>query len=127
MRAARRSAWSHTIHDMPRRRTARGISSTDVSSRTRRAAESMRTREAASLHLAAEAHAPVISLRGVEKSHKAGSGVTYVLRRISLDIAAGEFVTVMGPSGAGKSTLLAILGMLDPMFTGEYFFRGRPV
>jgi len=69
----------------------------------------------------------VISLRNVERSHKAGSGVTYVLRRISLDIAAGEFVTIMGPSGAGKSTLLAILGMLDPAFTGEYFFRGCPV
>jgi len=69
----------------------------------------------------------VISLRNVEKSHRAGSGATYVLRRISLDIAAGEFVTVMGPSGAGKSTLLAILGMLDPAFTGEYFFRGCPV
>lgn len=69
----------------------------------------------------------MISLRRVEKSHKAGSGVTYVLRRITLDIAAGEFVTVMGPSGAGKSTLLAILGMLDPLFTGEYFFRGSPV
>jgi ABC-type lipoprotein export system ATPase subunit len=33
----------------------------------------------------------------------------------------------MGPSGAGKSTLLAILGMLDPAFTGEYYFRGLPV
>ena len=69
----------------------------------------------------------MISLRNVERSHKAGSGVTYVLRRITFDIAAGEFVTVMGPSGAGKSTLLAILGMLDPAFTGEYFFRGCPV
>ena len=71
--------------------------------------------------------APLISLRDVEKSHKASGGVTYVLRRVTLDIAAGEFVTIMGPSGAGKSTLLAILGMLDPAFTGEYFFRGSPV
>jgi ABC-type lipoprotein export system ATPase subunit len=71
--------------------------------------------------------APLISLRDVEKSHKVGGGVTYVLRRVTLDIAAGEFVTIMGPSGAGKSTLLAILGMLDPAFTGEYFFRGVPV
>jgi putative ABC transport system ATP-binding protein len=70
---------------------------------------------------------PLISLRSVEKSHKAGSAVTYVLRRITLDVAPGEFVTIMGPSGAGKSTLLAILGMLDPAFTGEYFFRGCPV
>ena len=74
-----------------------------------------------------EPGAPLISLRNVEKAHKAGSGVTYVLRRVTLDIAAGEFVTIMGPSGAGKSTLLAILGMLDPVFTGEYYFRGLPV
>jgi len=41
------------------------------------------------------------------------AGFTYVLRQIDLDIAEGEFVTVMGPSGAGKSTLLGILGMYD--------------
>ena len=70
---------------------------------------------------------PLISLRDIEKSHKAGGGVTYVLRRVTLDIAAGEFVTIMGPSGAGKSTLLAILGMLDPVFSGAYFFRGLSV
>jgi putative ABC transport system ATP-binding protein len=71
--------------------------------------------------------APLIALRNVEKAHKTGASVTYVLRRITLDIAAGEFVTIMGPSGAGKSTLLAILGMLDPVFTGEYYLRGRAV
>jgi putative ABC transport system ATP-binding protein len=71
--------------------------------------------------------APIISLRDVEKAHRTGGGVTYVLRRITLDVAAGEFVTIMGPSGAGKSTLLAILGMLDPVFTGEYWLRGLPV
>ena len=70
---------------------------------------------------------PLIALRNVEKAYKVGGGVSYVLRRVTLDIAAGEFVTIMGPSGAGKSTLLAILGMLDPVFTGEYFFRGHPV
>jgi ABC-type lipoprotein export system ATPase subunit len=50
-----------------------------------------------------------------------------VLRRITLDVAPSEFVTIMGPSGAGKSTLLSILGMLDADFTGEYFLRGHPV
>jgi putative ABC transport system ATP-binding protein len=69
----------------------------------------------------------LISLRNVEKAYKTGSGQTYVLRRIDLDIAEGEFVTIMGPSGAGKSTLLAILGMLDSAWTGEYRFVGRPV
>src|SRR6266487_7100192 len=47
-------------------------------------------------------------------------GQLFVLRRISLDVAKGDFVTIMGPSGAGKSTLLAVLGMLDGDWTGEY-------
>ena len=71
--------------------------------------------------------APLISLRNVEKSYPAAGNVNYVLRRVTLDIAAGDFVTIMGPSGAGKSTLLAILGLLDAAFTGEYVFRGVPV
>jgi putative ABC transport system ATP-binding protein len=76
---------------------------------------------------AGEPQPPLISLRGVEKAHRIAGGVNYVLRRITLDVQAGEFVTVMGPSGAGKSTLLAILGMLDVAFGGEYEFRGHPV
>ena len=71
---------------------------------------------------------PLLSLRNIEKAHRtSGGGANYVLRRITLDITPGEFVTIMGPSGAGKSTLLAILGMLDAEFTGEYHFRGHPV
>ncbi|MFN2316865.1 MAG: ABC transporter ATP-binding protein [Gemmatimonadales bacterium] len=69
----------------------------------------------------------MISLRSIEKSFAAGPTRTWVLRRIDLDIAAGEFVTIMGPSGAGKSTLLAILGMLDAGWDGEYDFLGHPV
>ena len=65
----------------------------------------------------------MIQLRNVEKTYPQGVGVAYVLRRIDLDIAAGEFVSIMGPSGAGKSTLLHILGMQDSAFTGEYVFR----
>ena len=46
---------------------------------------------------------------------------------IDLDIAAGDFVSVMGPSGAGKSTLLHILGMHDADWQGEYHFLDTPV
>ena len=69
----------------------------------------------------------MIHLRNVEKSYPAGSGRTWVLRRIDLDIREGEFVTIMGPSGAGKSTLLAILGMYDSDWTGEYRFLEHDV
>jgi len=51
----------------------------------------------------------------------------FVLRRIDLAVAEGDFVSVMGPSGAGKSTLLHILGMHDGDFAGEYRFLGQPV
>ncbi len=73
------------------------------------------------------ANAPLISTRGVEKSYPVGPGQTYVLRRITLDIKPGEFVSIMGPSGAGKSTLLHILGMHDATWAGEYVFMGQPV
>jgi putative ABC transport system ATP-binding protein len=64
----------------------------------------------------------MISLRNVEKYFAHGLTKTYVLRRIDLDIQAGEFVSIMGPSGAGKSTLLHIIGMHDQSWGGEYFF-----
>ena len=70
---------------------------------------------------------PLIRLRGLEKSYPAGTGRTYVLRNVDLEIRAGEFVSIMGPSGAGKSTLLAILGMYDAQWTGEFHFAGQPV
>jgi putative ABC transport system ATP-binding protein len=70
---------------------------------------------------------PVMSLRNVEKSFPVGAGQTYVLRRITLDIKPGEFVSIMGPSGAGKSTLLHILGMHDSAWTGEYTLMGHPI
>ena len=69
----------------------------------------------------------MIELRGLEKFFETKAGRTYVLRNLNLDIAEGEFVTVMGPSGAGKSTLLSILGMLDHAWTGEYRLMGNPV
>jgi len=70
---------------------------------------------------------PLIQLRNLEKSYEAGAGRFYVLRRITLDVRPGEFVTIMGPSGAGKSTLLSIVGMLDGAWQGEYFFLDQPV
>ena len=72
-------------------------------------------------------NAPLISTRGIEKSFPVGPGQSYVLRRISIDIKPGEFVSIMGPSGAGKSTLLHILGMHDHAWGGEYTLMGHPV
>jgi putative ABC transport system ATP-binding protein len=69
----------------------------------------------------------LISLRDVEKSYPQGVARTFVLRRITLDIKEGEFVSIMGPSGAGKSTLLHLLAMHDAAWTGEYYFSEQPV
>ena len=69
----------------------------------------------------------MIKLKNIEKAVKQGAGQIFLLRRIDLEIASGEFVTVMGPSGAGKSTLLAILGLLDHAWSGEYDLFGEQV
>jgi putative ABC transport system ATP-binding protein len=64
----------------------------------------------------------MIKLRHVERNYPLAKGkFFYVLRDINLDIAEGEFVSIMGPSGAGKSSLLHIIGMHDHAWTGEYF------
>ena len=64
----------------------------------------------------------MIKLQNIEKCYKTKVGFTYVLRQINLDIAEGEFITIMGPSGAGKSTLLSILGLYDHAWEGEFYF-----
>ena len=69
----------------------------------------------------------MINLKNIEKSYPVGAGRYYVLRRVTLDIAEGHFITIMGPSGAGKSTLLAILGMLDGDWDGEFYFLEKAV
>ena len=69
----------------------------------------------------------MIHLRNVEKFYEQGGGKVFVLRRISIDVKEGDFVSVMGPSGAGKSTLLHVLGMHDSAWTGEYDFVGQPI
>jgi len=69
----------------------------------------------------------LISLHNIEKWVPASGGPVAIRRRISFDVAPGEFVSIMGPSGAGKSTLLAVLGMLDAGWNGEYFFTQQAV
>src|SRR6188472_3592855 len=70
----------------------------------------------------------MIKLRHLERRYPLGKEkFFYVLRDINLDIAEGEFVSIMGPSGAGKSTLLHILGMHDHGWEGEYFLNETAV
>ena len=69
----------------------------------------------------------MIELKNVFKWVNSGSNKTFILRDINLNIAEGEFVSIMGPSGSGKSTLLNVIGMLDGFDEGEYRFLGEPV
>jgi ABC-type lipoprotein export system ATPase subunit len=69
----------------------------------------------------------MIKLNNIEKYYSNKIIKTYVLRNVNLEIAEGEFVSIMGPSGSGKTTLLNIIGMLDSPSDGEYYFYDEPV
>jgi len=69
----------------------------------------------------------VITLESVKKVYKLGENSVHALRGVSLDIAAGEFVSIVGPSGSGKSTMMHILGCLDRPSEGRYLLNGKDV
>lgn len=72
-------------------------------------------------------HSALIQLDQIEKVFLTDEIETHALQKISLQIHAGEYVSISGPSGCGKSTLLSILGLLDSPSTGQYQLNGQPV
>jgi ABC-type lipoprotein export system ATPase subunit len=69
----------------------------------------------------------MLELRNISKYYNVGSGRTFILNNLDLDVNEGEFISIMGPSGSGKSTLLHIIGMLDEPSEGSYKLMGEPV
>jgi len=67
---------------------------------------------------------PMVRLRGVNKTYQVGDAPLRALRDITLEIQAGEYLSLMGPSGSGKSTLLNMIGLLDRPDTGQYWLAG---
>ena len=70
---------------------------------------------------------PLIKLEGATKVFHTDDVETRALDGISLEIHAGEYVSIAGPSGCGKSTLLSILGLLDTPSDGVYRLHDQHV
>ncbi len=67
---------------------------------------------------------PMVRFDGVQKSY---DGEILVVKDLNLDIAEGEFVTMLGPSGSGKTTCLMMLAGFEPATHGEIFLNGEPI
>ncbi|SES97259.1 ABC transporter ATP-binding protein [[Clostridium] polysaccharolyticum] len=69
-----------------------------------------------------------ILLENITKQYKSESGISnLVLNDISLEIWKRDMIAITGKSGSGKTSLLRILGLLDPLFTGKYYFNERVI
>ncbi len=68
---------------------------------------------------------PLIQLRDICRYFQVGDETVHALDHVTLNIQAGDYISVMGPSGSGKSTLLNMLGLLDQTDGGSYRFEGR--
>jgi lipoprotein-releasing system ATP-binding protein len=69
----------------------------------------------------------MLSAVNLYKTYRKYANRVEVLRGLSLDVAEGEFVSVLGASGSGKSTMLHLLGTLDRPDDGEIFLDGRRI
>lgn len=69
----------------------------------------------------------MITLNNIKKIYSIGENKTVAVNGISMTIEQGEFVSIMGASGSGKSTLLNVIGCMDTLSQGEYFYNDVPV
>ena len=70
-------------------------------------------------------NAPIIKVSNLFKTYRTGEVDVNALNGVSLDVARGEFVSIVGTSGSGKSTLFNILGGLTPPTSGAVEINGR--
>ncbi len=69
----------------------------------------------------------MIQLNDVQKIYNSDGVQTKALAGITMNIEQGDYVAIMGTSGSGKTTLLNILGGMDSLTAGEYFFEGEAI
>ncbi|MBN2157820.1 MAG: ABC transporter ATP-binding protein [Spirochaetes bacterium] len=69
----------------------------------------------------------IIKAEGLEKIYGNGRSALRVLKGVSLEIMAGEVISIVGPSGAGKSTLLNLIGCIDSFQNGRLAVMGKDV
>src|SRR3954470_6446204 len=69
----------------------------------------------------------MITLNNIDNVYRTERLETLALQNINLDIAPGEFVSIMGPSGCGKSTLLNLIGLLDRPTKGSLAIEGQHI
>ncbi len=66
----------------------------------------------------------LVSFQEVQKSY---DGETLVVKNLNLEVARGEFLTMLGPSGSGKTTCLMMLAGFEPATHGEIYLDGEPI
>lgn len=69
----------------------------------------------------------MIEMDNICKTYEVGGEIVKALDHASLQIAEGEFVSIIGPSGSGKSTLMNVIGCLDVADEGEYYLDGLSI
>ena len=74
--------------------------------------------------MAVDLESAFVSFRSVQKSY---DGETLVVKDLDLDIAKGEFLTMLGPSGSGKTTCLMMLAGFEATTQGEIYLDGQPI
>jgi NitT/TauT family transport system ATP-binding protein len=69
----------------------------------------------------------MLSIKNLEKKFDAPGGAVHALGPMSLEVAEGEFVSLLGPSGCGKSTALYVVAGLEQATSGSISLEGKPV
>lgn len=69
----------------------------------------------------------MIKISNASRNYVTGESIVRALKKVSLDIEDGEFLSIAGPSGSGKTTLLNLIGCIDTLDEGEITIQGKAV